>query len=65
MPVEIPDSDELETDLCGLGYKFDSSDRLQIESKEDAKKEGSYPLTVPRALILTFFGGEYVTDGDM
>lgn len=63
MPVEIPDSDELQTDLCGLGYKYDSSDRLQIEGKEDAKKRGLLSPDTSDALMLTFFGGEYVTDG--
>lgn len=63
MPVEIPDSDELQTDLCGLGYKYDSSDRLQIESKEDAKKRGMLSPDTSDALMLTFYGGEYVSDG--
>jgi hypothetical protein len=63
MPVEIPDSDELQTDLCGLGYKYDSSDKLQIESKIDAKKRGLLSPDCAEAFILTFFGGEYVVDG--
>lgn len=63
MPVEIPDSDELQTDLCGLGYKYDSSDRLQIESKDDAKKRGLLSPDTSDALMLTFYGGEYVVDG--
>lgn len=63
MPVEIPDSDELQTDLCGLGYKYDSSDRLQIESKEDAKKRGLLSPDTSDALMLTFYGGEYVAEG--
>lgn len=63
MDVEIPDSDELQTDLCSLGYKYDSSDRLQIESKEDAKKRGLLSPDTSDALMLTFYGGEYVTDG--
>jgi hypothetical protein len=63
MPVEIPDSDELQTDLCGLGYKYDSSDRLQIEAKEDAKKRGLLSPDTSDALMLTFFGGEYVSEG--
>jgi hypothetical protein len=63
MPIEIPDSDELQTDLCGLGYKYDSSDRLQIESKEDAKKRGLLSPDTSDALMLTFYGGEYVADG--
>ena len=63
MPVEIPDSDELQTDLCGLGYKYDSSDRLQIESKDDAKKRGLLSPDTSDALMLTFYGGEYVSEG--
>lgn len=63
MPVEIPDSDELQMDLCGLGYKYDSSDRLQIESKDDAKKRGLLSPDTSDALMLTFYGGEYVMDG--
>jgi len=60
MEVEIPDSDELQTDLCGLGYKYDSSDKLQIESKDDAKKRGLLSPDTSDALMLTFYGGEYV-----
>ncbi len=63
MSVEIPDSDELQTDLCGLGYKYDSSDRLQIESKDDAKKRGLLSPDTSDALMLTFYGGEYVNEG--
>ncbi len=63
MPVEIPDSDELQTDLTGLGYKYDSSNRLQIESKYDAKKRGLLSPDTSDALMLTFFGGEYVNEG--
>lgn len=61
--VEIPDSDELQADLTSLGYKYDSSDRLQIESKEDAKKRGLLSPDTADALMLTFFGGEYVQEG--
>lgn len=63
MPVEIPDSDELQTDLCALGYKYDSSDKLQIESKDDAKKRGCLSPDTADAFMLTFYGGEYVSDG--
>lgn len=63
MPVELPDSDELQTDLCGLGYKYDSSDRLQIESKMDAKARGMLSPDTSDALMLTFYGGEYVAAG--
>jgi hypothetical protein len=39
-PCQIPDSDSLHADLCGLKYKFDSNSRLRMESKEEAKKRG-------------------------
>ncbi len=63
MEVQIPDSDELQTDLTGLGYKYDSSDRLQIEGKDDAKKRGLLSPDTSDALMLTFYGGEYVNEG--
>jgi hypothetical protein len=63
MPVEIPDSDELQTDLTQIGYKYDSSDKLQIESTEDLKKRGCLSPDTAVALTLTFHGGEYVSEG--
>lgn len=63
MGVEIPDSDELQTDLTMISYKYDSNDRLQIESTEDLKKRGCLSPDCAVALILTFYGGEYVSEG--
>jgi hypothetical protein len=63
MEVEIPDSDELQTDLTVIGYKYDSSDKLQIESTEDLKKRGCLSPDTAVSLTLTFYGGEYVTEG--
>lgn len=62
MPVEIPDSDELQTDLTIFGYKYDSSDRLLIEGKDELKKRGCLSPDCGEALMLTFYGGEYVTE---
>jgi len=62
MPVEIPDSDELQTDLTVIGYKYDSNDHLQIESTENLKKRGCLSPDTAVALTLTFFGGEYVAE---
>jgi hypothetical protein len=39
-PCQIPDTDSLHADLCGLKYKYDSNSRLRMETKEDAKKRG-------------------------
>lgn len=38
--VQIPDSDSLQADACGPGYKYDSSTRLQLESKEQMRARG-------------------------
>ena len=63
MPVEIPDSDELQTDLTVFGYKYDSSDKLVIESKDDMKSRGCLSPDCGESLMLTFFEGEYVSEG--
>ena len=58
-PVEIPDSDVLHADLCGLGFRWDSNGRLVIERKEDLKKRGLNSPDTADALALTFAGGFY------
>jgi hypothetical protein len=63
MPVEIPDSDELQTDLTVFGYKYDSSDRLVIEGKDEMKARGCLSPDCGESLMLTFFEGEYVSEG--
>ena len=59
MLVQIPDNDELHGDLCNLGYKYDSSGRLQIESKDDLKARGMASPDTSDALALTFYSGFY------
>jgi len=63
-PVQIPDSDELLGDLTSLGYKFDSSGRLQIESKDELRKRGMKSPDLADSLSLTFYVGEYLTQGE-
>jgi hypothetical protein len=53
-PVQIPDSDTLHADLCGVTYKFDSKTRLILERKEDMKKRGLRSPDEADALALTF-----------
>lgn len=53
-PAQIPDSDDIEIDLCGLRYSYDSHSRLKIESKEDAKNRGIKSPDEGDALALTF-----------
>lgn len=53
-PAQIPDSDELHADLIGVQYKYDSNQRLLLESKEDMKKRGLRSPDLGDALALTF-----------
>ncbi|MCP5244863.1 MAG: hypothetical protein H6937_02385 [Burkholderiales bacterium] len=53
-PVQIPDDDDLEIDLCGLHYSYDSLSRLKLETKEEAKKRGIKSPDIGDALALTF-----------
>ena len=61
--IQIPDSDVLLGDLTSLGYKFDSSGRLQIESKDELRKRGMKSPDTADALALTFAVGDYYTQG--
>jgi hypothetical protein len=38
--LSLPDSDALQADLVSVGYKFDSSGRLVLESKQDMRRRG-------------------------
>lgn len=62
MPVQLPDSQELLGDLTSLGYKFDSSGRLQLESKEDLRSRGMKSCDCADALALTFAMGHYASE---
>lgn len=64
MPVQIPDNDTLHGDLTNLGYKYDSSGRLQIESKDDLKARGMPSPDTADALALTFYSGFYEIEGE-
>ncbi len=59
MPVEIPDDDGLHGALCNIGYKFNSNNQLQLESKDDLRKRGLPSPDEADALMLTFAGGFY------
>jgi hypothetical protein len=62
MTVQIPDSDDLHGELCSLGFKYDSSGRLQIESKDDLRARGMPSPDGADAMALTFFGGFYAAE---
>jgi hypothetical protein len=59
MPVQIPDYPDLQKELCGLGYGYDSSGRLYIESKQDAKARGMNSPDMADSLMITFAFGKY------
>lgn len=62
LPVDVPDSDELHRDLCGLGYKHKSNGQLLIESKIDLKKRGFPSCDLADALMLTYAYGSFVQE---
>jgi len=53
-PVQIPDSDELHSDLSSCRYSVDSKGRLKIESKLEQKKRGIRSSDTADAMLLTF-----------
>lgn len=64
MPVQIPDSDELMSDLTSLGYHHrNAGGKLQIESKEDLKSRGIRSPDIADALAVTFAVGDFITTG--
>jgi len=52
--VEVPDDDELHADITGPLYKYDSMQRVKLESKEDMRKRGLRSPDVGDAAALTF-----------
>lgn len=59
MAVQIPDDPDLQKELCGLGYEYNSSGRLVIESKKDARKRGMHSPDKADALMITFVYGQH------
>ena len=54
LPAIIPDSDELQADLCGPGYKTNHLQQYLLESKDDIRKRGGRSPDTGDALCLTF-----------
>ena len=52
--ADIPDSDSLQADACGPGYKYDSDSRVLLEKKEDMRKRGVPSPDEWDAVALTF-----------
>lgn len=53
--ADIPRDEAIATDIASLKYKYDSKGRLQMESKDDAKKRGVRSPDMADALALTFY----------
>ncbi len=53
-PASIPDSDDLQADLCQTKYSYDSNNALKMEKKEDMVKRGFRSPDTADALGLTF-----------
>jgi len=54
VPVQIPDSDSLQADACGPGYRYDELTRLVLERKEDMRRRGAKSPDEWDAVALTF-----------
>lgn len=52
--ADIPDSDTLQADACGPGYKYDSNSRVVLEKKEDMRRRGVPSPDEWDAVALTF-----------
>jgi hypothetical protein len=52
--VTIPDKDEVQADVCGPSYKYDSNTRLLLEKKEDMRRRGVPSPDIGDAIALTF-----------
>lgn len=52
--VDLPDVDEIQSDACGPGYKYDIQQRLLLESKEDMRSRGVRSPDIWDGVALTF-----------
>jgi hypothetical protein len=53
-PCQLPDSDTLHADLCGIRFRYNSNSALVMEGKDDMKKRGVRSPDEAEALIQTF-----------
>ena len=60
---KIPQDDTLISELTGIRYKYLSSGKLKIESKDEMKKRGQRSPDVADAFVLTFAGQGAVAGG--
>lgn len=52
--ADIPDSESLQADACGPGYRYDTNQRILLEKKEDMKARGIRSPDEWDAIALTF-----------
>ena len=52
--ADLPDSDALQTDICGPGYSYDINQRLLIEKKEHMRERGAASPDEGDAIAVTF-----------
>ncbi len=53
-PCSIPEDEQLISQLVSVGYKYDSKNRLLMQSKDEIKKDGRGSPDLADALIYTF-----------
>ena len=53
-PASIPDSDELQADLCACPYKVDLDNKITILPKEKIKSDFGFSPDLADAAALTF-----------
>ena len=53
-PCQLPDSDTMQADLCGVQYSYDSSGRLKLETKDHMRSRGLVSPDEGDAMALTF-----------
>ena len=66
-PLELPDSDELQADLCATPYTYDHYERRCLKKKETIKKEFGFSPDLADAVALTFaypLGAEPVDESE-
>ena len=52
--VHIPDDDTLIQEITGIRYKYLSTGKLKVESKDEMKRRGQRSPDVADAFVLTF-----------
>ena len=52
--VKIPDDDTLIQEITGIRYKYLSTGKLKVESKDEMKRRGQRSPDVADAFVLTF-----------